>query len=143
MLKKVLCLAGFVLAISTQFSCAYIANGAGAGLSLSSSRSRIGYSLISARPRLALARGLKLKMGAEPTAVKEECTGPAREGEIGNVDVSSLKSTKPEDDVPTDGIINLSENAKKQLHKLRGSRGESELVLRVGVRSGGCRLSQF
>eukprot|EP00291_Cryptomonas_curvata_P021606 CAMPEP_0172173764 /NCGR_PEP_ID=MMETSP1050-20130122/13266_1 /TAXON_ID=233186 /ORGANISM="Cryptomonas curvata, Strain CCAP979/52" /LENGTH=149 /DNA_ID=CAMNT_0012845617 /DNA_START=206 /DNA_END=655 /DNA_ORIENTATION=+ len=75
-------------------------------------------------------------MSDDATTVKEQCDGPAKEGAIGNVDVSAAKLTT--EDIPTDGVIQLSENAKKQLTQLRKARGDAELVLRVGVRSGGC-----
>ena len=81
---------------------------------------------------------LQLRMSEEPAAVKEQCDGPAKEGEIGNVDVSAAK-VKIDEEIPTEGVIQLSDNAKKQLVSLRKSRGDAELVLRVGVRSGGCR----
>lgn len=44
----------------------------------------------------------------------------------------------PSKEIKTDGIINLSESAMKQVAKLRQSK-DGDLVLRVGVRSGGCR----
>jgi hypothetical protein len=82
-------------------------------------------------------RAVHLRMSEDSTTVKEQCDGPAKEGEIGNVDVSAAKVGI--EDIPTDGVIQLSENAKKQLTQLRKARGDAELVLRVGVRSGGCR----
>ncbi len=86
-------------------------------------------------------KAVHLRMSDDSTTVKEQCDGPAKEGEIGNVDVSAAKFGT--DDIPTDGVIQLSENAKKQLTQLRKARGDAELVLRVGVRSGGCRSIYF
>mmetsp|Transcript_62407 Transcript_62407/g.153433 ORF Transcript_62407/g.153433 Transcript_62407/m.153433 type:complete len:205 (+) Transcript_62407:25-639(+) len=73
-----------------------------------------------------------LRMSSE---VAEECDGPAKEGAIGNVDVSAAKASSNE--IKTDGIITLSDSAKKQVAGLAKSKGGG-LVLRVGVRSGGC-----
>ncbi len=87
-------------------------------------------------------KAVHLRMSDDSTTVKEQCDGPAKEGEIGNVDVSAAKFGTTED-IPTDGVIQLSENAKKQLTQLRKARGDAELVLRVGVRSGGCRSLYF
>ena len=78
-------------------------------------------------------------MSDDSTTVKEQCDGPAKVGEIGNVDVSAAKARNQEDEIPTEGVITLSDKAKKQLISLRKSRGDADLVLRVGVRSGGCR----
>jgi hypothetical protein len=111
--------------------------------------SRNGFSAVALRQRNTLPftgrpmsqKALHLRMSDESTTVKEQCDGPAKEGEIGNVDVSAAKFGI--EDVPTDGVIQLSENAKKQLTQLRKARGDAELVLRVGVRSGGCRFFYF
>ena len=71
---------------------------------------------------------------------EEECDGPATSGEIGNVDLSAAPKVKA-DEIKTDGIINLTPDAIAQVAKIRASRGEEEVVLRVGVRAGGCRYS--
>ena len=69
--------------------------------------------------------------------IEEECEGPAKSGEVGNIDMSAAKVTT--DEIKTDGIVNLSPSAIAQVTQLRKSRGGEELVMRVGVRSGGCR----
>ena len=98
-----------------------------------------GYSHKSLLGQPGLKRGFKLRMSDDSTTVKEQCDGPAKVGEIGNVDVSAAKARNQEDEIPTEGVITLSDKAKKQLISLRKSRGDADLVLRVGVRSGGCR----
>ena len=70
-------------------------------------------------------------------ATKEECDGPAKSGEVGNVDMKAVKVKAEE--IKTDAIINLSPAAITQIGKIRASRGNEEVVLRVGVRAGGCR----
>jgi Fe-S cluster assembly iron-binding protein IscA len=47
-----------------------------------------------------------------------------------------VAKAKPAEEIKTDGIINLTDDAIKQIGKLRESKGE-DLVLRVGVRAGG------
>ncbi len=42
------------------------------------------------------------------------------------------------DDIKTEGILNLSPSAQQQIKKLSSDKG-GNLVLRVGVRAGGCR----
>ncbi|EKX34352.1 hypothetical protein GUITHDRAFT_90502 [Guillardia theta CCMP2712] len=66
----------------------------------------------------------------------DECEGPAREGKVGNVDISNSRWNQ--DEIKTDGIIRLTQPAISQIQKLRTNRGEQEVVLRVGVRAGGC-----
>jgi hypothetical protein len=39
---------------------------------------------------------------------------------------------------PVQPVISLSENALNHLHKLRAESGGDELLLRIGVKSGGC-----
>ncbi len=74
-----------------------------------------------------------LRCGADE---EEECDGPATSGEVGNVDMSAAKVSEGE--IKTDGIINLTPQAVAQITSLRKSRGEEEVVMRVGVRAGGC-----
>jgi Fe-S cluster assembly iron-binding protein IscA len=51
-----------------------------------------------------------------------------------------MKATKVKaEEIKTDAIINLSPAAITQIGKIRASRGNEEVVLRVGVRAGGCR----
>jgi iron-sulfur cluster assembly protein len=74
-----------------------------------------------------------LRCGADD---EEQCDGPATSGEVGNVDMSAAKVSATE--IKTDGIINLTPQAVAQITSLRKSRGEDEVVMRVGVRAGGC-----
>ena len=39
---------------------------------------------------------------------------------------------------PVQPVITLSDNALEHLHKLRAESGGDELLLRIGVKSGGC-----
>ncbi len=97
---------------------------------------------VSTLPSISNGHLKKSRMSADAaSSEKEQCDGPARSGAIGNVDTSSVKQKKAEDEISTDGVIKLTDNAIKQLKQLKGSRGDVELVLRVGVRSGGCRCT--
>jgi len=86
-------------------------------------------------PSRIVLRSLDIKVEGT-TETDEECEGPAKDGEVGNIDMSAAKVTA--DEIKTDGIINLSPSAIAQVTQLRKSRGGAELVMRVGVRSGGC-----
>ena len=92
--------------------------------------------MAAARP----AAGLRLRMVSINVeggkSDEEECDGPAKEGAVGNVDMAQAKVSQ--DDIKTDGIINLTPAAIAQVGQLRASKGGKDLVLRVGVRAGGC-----
>ena len=78
-----------------------------------------------------------IKVEGGKSEEEEECEGPATSGKIGNVDMSAARVMP--DEIKTEGIINLTPQAIAQITTLRKSRGEDEVVLRVGVRAGGCR----
>ena len=66
-------------------------------------------------------------------------SGSSGEGSVVDMPLDVSAAKVPAGEIKTDGIINLTPEAIAQITTLRKSRGQDEVVLRVGVRAGGCR----
>lgn len=54
------------------------------------------------------------------------------------VKTESAGEEEPDYEVPEDAVLVIKPNAMKRLRELRDKQGDGQLILRMGVRSGGC-----